>query len=59
MPLSDTFWGDRYGRLLDPYGHDWAIATHKQDVTIDEAMQTMQAMQESGEWADGCASQGS
>ena len=27
MPLADTFWGDRYGRLLDPFGHEWSLAT--------------------------------
>jgi len=25
MPLSDQFWGDRYGRLMDPFGHCWSI----------------------------------
>jgi uncharacterized glyoxalase superfamily protein PhnB len=33
MPLSDQFWGDRYGQVEDPFGHQWAIATHKQDLT--------------------------
>jgi PhnB protein len=32
MPLTDMFWGDRFGRIADPYGNVWAIATHKQDV---------------------------
>lgn len=36
MPVSDTFWGDRYGRLSDPFGHQWSIATHKQDLTPEE-----------------------
>jgi PhnB protein len=26
MPLADQFWGDRYGRLQDPFGHSWSIA---------------------------------
>ena len=25
MPLADQFWGDRYGQLLDPFGHQWSI----------------------------------
>jgi PhnB protein len=25
--LADMFWGDRYGQLTDPYGHDWSIAS--------------------------------
>jgi uncharacterized glyoxalase superfamily protein PhnB len=36
MPLADQFWGDRYGRITDPFGHDWGIATHKEDVTPEE-----------------------
>lgn len=41
MPLGDAFWGDRYGQLVDPFGHRWAIATHIRDMTpreIEEAM---------------------
>lgn len=37
MPLADMFWGDRYGQVRDPFGHVWAIATHKEDVTPEEA----------------------
>lgn len=33
MPLMDAFWGDRYGIVVDPYGHSWGIATHKIDMT--------------------------
>jgi len=33
MPVQDMFWGDRYGKLKDPFGHEWSIATHKQDLT--------------------------
>ena len=29
MPLADQFWGDRYGILSDPFGHRWALFTHK------------------------------
>lgn len=36
MPPADMFWGDRFGRLTDPFGHSWAIATHKQDVAPEE-----------------------
>ena len=36
MPLSDTFWGDRYGIVEDPFGHRWSIATHIRDVSPDE-----------------------
>lgn len=57
MPIGDMFWGDRYGRLVDPFGHDWGIATHQRDVSTDEAMEAMKAMQESGEW-EGCAAPG-
>ena len=33
MPIMDAFWGDRYGMILDPFGHSWSIATHKIDMT--------------------------
>lgn len=36
MPPTDMFWGDRYGKLTDPYGHSWGVATHKLDMTPDE-----------------------
>ncbi len=36
MPVMDCFWGDRYGQLKDPFGHMWAIATHKEDVAPAE-----------------------
>jgi PhnB protein len=38
LPLTDQFWGDRYGQIVDPAGHRWAIATHVEDLT-DEQMQ--------------------
>ena len=52
MPIADQFWGDRYGRLADPFGHDWSIATHKRDMSTEEAMEAMKALQESGEWGE-------
>lgn len=36
MPVDDMFWGDRYGKLTDPFGHSWSIATHKEDVSPAE-----------------------
>jgi uncharacterized glyoxalase superfamily protein PhnB len=36
MPMEDAFWGDRMGKLKDPYGHAWAIATHKWILTPEE-----------------------
>ncbi len=36
MPVSDQFWGDRYGLVRDPFGFAWAIATHKEDLTPAE-----------------------
>lgn len=44
MPLADAFWGDRYGILVDPFGHQWSIATHIRDVSPDEMQQAMKAM---------------
>jgi PhnB protein len=36
MPLADMFRGDRYGKLTDPFGHSWSLATHKEDVAPEE-----------------------
>lgn len=36
MPVSDTFWGDRYGQVQDPFGHLWSIATHEHDYTLEQ-----------------------
>lgn len=36
MPVADMFWGDRYGKLKDPFGHEWSIATHIEDVPPEE-----------------------
>lgn len=35
-PLMDAFWGDRYGKVLDPFGIEWGIATHMEDLTEAE-----------------------
>jgi len=42
MPLQDMFWGDRYCKLEDPFGHQWSIATHVRDVSPDEMRQAAQ-----------------
>jgi uncharacterized glyoxalase superfamily protein PhnB len=39
MPLADTFWGDHYGKLEDPFGHRWSVATHIRDVSDEEMRQ--------------------
>jgi PhnB protein len=44
MPPADMFWGDRMGNLKDPFGHNWAVATHKEDVSPDEMQKRMQTM---------------
>ena len=44
MEIADMFWGDRYGRLEDPFGHQWSVATHVRDVGPDEMRQAMQKM---------------
>jgi PhnB protein len=36
MPIADMFWGDRYGKLTDPFGHCWGVATHVEDVSPEE-----------------------
>jgi len=36
MAVTDMFWGDRFGKVIDPYGHHWNLATHKEDVAPAE-----------------------
>jgi PhnB protein len=43
MPMSDCFWGDRYGVVQDPFGHRWSLATHKQDLTPDQLAENAKA----------------
>jgi PhnB protein len=50
MPVADMFWGDRYGKVVDPFGHEWSIATHVRDMTPEEMLEAgREAM------AKGCA----
>jgi len=39
MPVADMFWGDRYGKIIDPFGHGWGIGTPKEELTPDEMRQ--------------------
>jgi len=39
MPISDMFWGDRYGQIQDPFGHRWAIAAHVKDMSPEQMKQ--------------------
>jgi len=41
MPPMDMFWGDRYGKFVDPFGHLWGVATHKKDVSPEECDEGM------------------
>lgn len=44
MPAENMFWGDRYGKLIDPFGHHWSVATHISDPTPEEMQKAMAAM---------------
>jgi len=41
MALSNTFWGDRYGKLVDPFGHHWSISEHLEDLTPEQMQERM------------------
>jgi PhnB protein len=43
MPVQEMFWGDRYGVVMDPFGHKWSLATHVKDLTPEQMMQGMEA----------------
>lgn len=42
MPVADMFWGDRYCKVEDPFGHHWSIASHVRDVSPDEMREAVQ-----------------
>jgi uncharacterized glyoxalase superfamily protein PhnB len=44
MPVMDMFWGDRYGKFEDGFGHEWSVATHIKEVSPAEMEQAMKAM---------------
>jgi PhnB protein len=44
MPADDMFWGDRYGVIEDPFGHQWSLATHTRDVTPEEMSRAAKQM---------------
>lgn len=44
MPIDDMFWGDRYGKLEDPCGHQWSIGTHVRDASPEEMQKAMEQM---------------
>lgn len=48
MPVADMFWGDRYGKLADPFGHEWGIGTHVEDLTPEEIRKGAEAFFKKG-----------
>ena len=46
MAVADQFWGDRYGTLQDPFGHEWGVATHVREVSPEEMDEAMRKMAE-------------
>ena len=44
LPVTDMFWGDRFGQLQDPFGHHWSLATHTRDLSPEEIQQAMASM---------------
>ena len=43
MPVEDMFWGDRFGQVTDPFGHNWQIATHVEDLTEEQMAERAKA----------------
>lgn len=41
MPLADQFWGDRYGMVADPFGHNWSLGQPVREVSMDEIQAAM------------------
>lgn len=57
MPVADMFWGDRYGQVVDPFGHRWSIATHQFEYSPEEIQQNMAKMGEMTGCGDAAAKQ--
>lgn len=47
-PVTDQFWGDRTGTVVDPFGHRWSIGTHVREVPIEEMRRVMAEMAKAG-----------
>jgi PhnB protein len=45
MEPMDMFWGDRYGVMIDPFGHCWSLATHTRDMTPEQMDEEMKKME--------------
>ena len=43
-PVTDMFFGSREGRVLDPFGSAWTIATHTENVSVEEMQQRLNAL---------------
>ena len=53
-PLDNQFWGDRMGTLTDPFGHQWSLATHVEDISeaeMESRMKQFSAKQREAELA--------
>ena len=48
MPVANMFWGDRYGKVTDPFGHVWGLATHVEDVPPEECAKRAAAWKPGG-----------
>ena len=57
MPVSDMFWGDRYARIIDPFGHHWSIATHIKDLTHEELEKAKDECMAQAKDKEGCVVQ--
>jgi PhnB protein len=45
-PVADQFYGDRSGRVRDPFGHEWLVSTRKEEVSVEEMQRRLGAMTE-------------
>src|SRR5919202_878646 len=46
MPLADTFWGERYGIVRDPFGHKWSLSSRTEDLSPAEVQRRARAWHE-------------
>ena len=54
-PVAQMFWGDRFGKLKDPFGHTWSMATKVEQLTAEQITERAEEMRKQMESAGSCA----
>ena len=58
MPVADMFWGDRWAKVADPFGHEWGLASHKEDLSAKQIAERAQGFFARMAGTGGCEGEG-